>query len=312
MLRQRCNRVRLISIIDVATKGNKMKMTIRFSLISAALIGGFFSTSAAAAKFTVNLTGQGSTLKCSAGYAAKGYACPSVVASAPTACPANWIGVPSMRIPIDAAGGTRVVPAFCVMKYVASIISGGVATSSETGAPAVNYTWDSMKASCVAGGGRILRDSEWMAIAHNIVNVDSNWTGGVVDSGDLKEGLQNAGASAQSAVGLSAPGRSRTLSTGETIWDIGGNVWQSVYGDMTGDSSVGTGGTIYEDRVASPYDSLTRGMGAFPQTLPKIFGSNLVSVRGGYWANASAAGPFTVGTVHPSSYDHNFSYRCAK
>lgn len=292
-----------------------MKTTIRFSLISAALIGtsSFFSTTAAAAKITVNLTGQGSTLKCSAGYAAKGYACPSVVAPAPTACPTNWVGVPSMKIPIDAVGGTRVVPAFCVMKYVASIISGGIAVSSETGAPAVNYPWDSMKATCAAGGVRILRDSEWMAIAHNIVNVDSNWTGGAVDSGDLKEGLQNSGSSAQSAAGLSAPGRSRTLSTGETIWDIGGNVWQAVYGDMTGDNSTGVlGSAVHEDRFASPYDSLTRGMGQFFQTFPKIVGANGVSARGGYWANATAAGPFAFGYVATVSADHAFAYRCAK
>lgn len=155
-----------------------------------------------------------------------------------------------------------------------------------------------------------MRDSEWMAIAHNIVNVGANWTGGAVDSGDIKPGLQNREASSpQPATGVQAPGRQRMLSTGETIWDIGGNVWKWTYGDMSGDSN-GLFGTIGQDRTAAPYSSVTRGMGWYPSSGTNW--SGYAPMRSGYWNRETYAGPFYLDGYLPSYAHYFIGFRCTK
>jgi len=296
-----------------------MKKSFRLALISAGLVSAFglFSPAANAAKITVALTGQGMSLKCSAGYGAKTYTCPTIVAAAPTNCPTDWVGIPSMKIPTNASGGTLTVTAFCVQKYVASQ-SGSTAVSSASGTPWVNVNWNSAQTACTAAGGRLMRDSEWMALAHNIVNVDANWSGGAVDSGNIKDGLQNSEASsAQPSTGTSATGggRARTLSTGDVIWDIGGNVYQWTYGDMTGDSNGLYGSGVYLDRNTAPYDSQTRGMGwnfVPGYTLPYTGWSGYAPIRGGYWGDGTYAGPFYLYSNTPSSTYSSVGFRCTK
>lgn len=297
-----------------------MKKSFRLALISAGLVSAFglFSPAANAAKITVALTGQGMSLKCSTGYSAKGMACPTIAAPAPTNCPTDWVGVPSMTIPSNMSGGTITVPAFCVMKYVASQ-SGSTAVSSASGTPWVNVSWNSAGPACTAAGGRLMRETEWMALAHNLVNVDANWSGGAVDNGNIKDGLQNSEASsAQPSTGTAATGggRARTLSTGDVVWDIGGNVWQWTYHDMTGGSS-GIWGSMPLAQRTAPYAEQTRGMGWYPSTTGGYNDgytgwSGRAPVRGGYWTDGTYAGPFRLNNYAPSGTNSYFGFRCTK
>lgn len=296
-----------------------MKKSFRLALISAGLVSAFglFSPAANAAKITVALTGQGMSLKCSSGYTSKNYTCPTIVAAAPTNCPTDWVGIPSMKIPTNASGGTLTVPAFCVQKYLASQ-SGGTAVSSASGTPWVNINWYSAQTACTAAGGRLMRDSEWMALAHNIANVDANWSGGAVDSGNIKRGLSASEIfSAQPSTGTAATGggRARTLNTGDVVWDIGGNIYQWTYGDMTGDNTGLYGSALYLDRNTAPYDSGTRGMGWHfipAYNLPYGGWAANAPIRGGHFNDGDDAGPFRLNN-NPASISLTYvGFRCTK
>lgn len=269
-----------------------------------------------AAKITVSLSGQGKSLVCSSGYAQKGMSCPSIAAPPPAACPPDWVAVPSMVIPADYSNRTITVPAFCVMKYAASQ-SGSAAVSSVDGMPWTNITWYAAQSACAADGGHILRESEWMAIAHNLTNVGANWSGGFVDSGDIKGGLQNnADATPHPASGMFADGRIRTLSTGEAIWDIGGNIWHWTYHDLVGGSSGIWGAMPFSQRTA-PFDSGSRGMGWYPSLADDYqdgftLWSGFAPVRGGRANSFNDAGPFNLSGANPSYSHVSWGFRCAK
>ena len=290
-----------------------MKKSFRLALISAGLVSAFglFSPAANAAKITVALTGQGASLKCSAGYGTRSLACPKIAGPAPASCPTDWVGVPSMDIPTGPST-TRNVPAFCVTKYIPGNVS-NVATSSASATPWVTINWTDAQAKCAASttGGRLIRESEWLAIAHNLTGVDANWSGGAVDSGDIKAGLYNNEAtSAQASTGVQAAGRQRTLSTGDVVWDIGGNVWQWTFNDLTGNSSGQYGTSMPVEQVAVPYASQTRGMGYYPAAGTNW--SGYAPIRGGYWDNGTGAGPFRLYGNAPSDAGSSIGFRCTK
>lgn len=292
--------------------------SIRFSIINVALLStiALFASHANAAKISVALTGQGMSLKCSAGYAARGMACPTIVGAAPTNCGTDWVGIPAMTIPSNMAGATISVPAFCVMKYIASQ-NGATAVSSATTAPWTGVTWLSASTACGAAGGRLMRESEWMALAHNLVNVDANWSGGAVDNGNVNAGLQGGEVSTPTAPsGVSAAGRIRVLSTGETVWDIGGNVFQWTYHDLVGGVG-GTWGAMPLAQRTAPYAEQTRGMGQYYSVAAGYSdGSTLLTgsapVRGGWFNDGSMAGPFRFVGFDPTSSFYHVGFRCTK
>lgn len=147
------------------------------------------------------------------------------------ACPAGYIEVPSMA-------SVGAPDNFCVMQYEAKN-SGGDPVSTATGVPWVSINQVNAKAKCQSLGVNydLISNPEWMAIARNVENVDSNWTDGEVDSGCLKRGNvggTNActggdsgynGADPESGAGRNALA-SLTLDNGEVIWDLSGNVWE--------------------------------------------------------------------------------------
>ena len=78
-------------------------------------------------------------------------------------------------------------------------------------------------------GAQLLSNDQWMTIATNIANQASNWSGSSVGSGALNRGHSD-GSSALAATGShgawSTNHRTHTLSNGEVIWDMAGNVWE--------------------------------------------------------------------------------------
>jgi len=138
---------------------------------------------------------------------------------------------------------------FCVMKYEAKEV-GGLATSTPTGNPWININQDQARTACQAIGAQLITNAQWTALARNIETTASNWSDGIVGSGVLARGwaahvsygdswtntnvasstgpscLYNDGADICSSTGNHLYKRTHTLSNGETIWDLSGNVWE--------------------------------------------------------------------------------------
>lgn len=159
----------------------------------------------------------------------------------------SWTGAEGAIASINCPNGFIVVPGnatfgtddFCVMKYEAKNGS-GIAISEAAGTPWVSISQTSA-ISAAAGactGCHLITEAEWMTIAANIISVGSNWSGGVVGSGALYTGHNDAVpyqalAASSDSDNYSGTGqtsgtqrRTLTLSNGEVIWDISGNVWE--------------------------------------------------------------------------------------
>lgn len=151
-------------------------------------------------------------------------------------CPTNFLLVPGNYL-----FGTS---DFCVMKYEAKNVS-NIPTSQAAGIPWGNITQAAAKTASVQActGCHLITEAEWLTIAHNLLNVASNWTGGSVGSGSLYiSHTDNSPANtlaastdndSYSGTGNTAPSNQRrtmTLSTGEIIWDVGGNAQEWVDG----------------------------------------------------------------------------------
>lgn len=160
------------------------------------------------------------------------------------ACPTNYIVVPG-----NSLFGTE---AFCVMKYEAKNNGSGVPVSNQLALP-----WTSIAqltavsvSTTACTGCHLITDSEWLTIAHNVLNVASNWSGGVVGSGYVFSGHNDATPAnslpvssmgdAYTDTGNASPSNQKRmlyLSNGHTIWDLAGNVWE-----WTDRTTEGTGG----------------------------------------------------------------------
>ena len=134
-------------------------------------------------------------------------------------------------------------PGFCVMKYEAKNV-GGIATSQAAGTPWVNISQTSAVSTATAAGGHLITEAEWMTIAADVLTVKYNWSGGAVGSGLIYQGhVNNNPGSALAASDddndslngitggtgtTSGTNSSRVLvlSSGDTIWDFSGNVWE--------------------------------------------------------------------------------------
>lgn len=161
----------------------------------------------------------------------------------PATCPTGFIPVPG-----STTYGTH---DFCVMKYEAKNV-GGVATSQADGTPWNNIDWAvaDTKADSACSGCHLINEAEWMTIAQNVLSVDDNWTN---DAGTIHQvgvgriyrgyndnvplGGESTGVPLRASstndsdgyylTGNSSPSdqrRTLTLTNGETIWDLAGNV----------------------------------------------------------------------------------------
>lgn len=223
---------------------------------------------------------------CSAGYAQKGYACPKVIGPAPK-CEQGYVGVPAMRIPVDVNKKTRDVPGFCVSQFMGD---GSVKTNTYT-PPDFSRTssWFEAKAACDAIGveplmwmeetlrAQLMTESQWMALAHNIALVDKNWTGGMVDKGNLKGGewkddcfsIENNKWNGYIKPYTLCPqiDRKLILTNGAAVYDLAGPYEQWTYHDLNGSYTsrlAGSFGMLVRDQTAAPYNNLQRGMGFIP------------------------------------------------
>lgn len=188
-------------------------------------------------------------------------------------CPTGYVAIPG--------SSTFNTNDFCVMKYEAkcaltSAPTAGLTTNptSETtyddttypctsanskqavsvssGYPIANINQATAIARCQAIGGHLLTNPEWMTIVRNIEQVAGNWSGGTVGSVYINIGNHAVTDAMDGSASYGSGGathyykRAHTLSSTDTINDIGGNVSELL--DTT--CSSGTGAGNYETAVA--------------------------------------------------------------
>ena len=245
-----------------------------------------------------------------------------------------------IRVPGNSKFGTT---DFYVMKYEAKNV-GGIPTSQAAGTPwvSISQTTAIDLARSLGPGYLLITEAEWMTIAHNALYVDSNWTGGAVGSGALFSGHNDnnpsnaLGADTDDAngyygVGNTAPSNQRrtlTLSNGEVIWDLAGNVWEWTDAQILGGDqpAVASPGFAWRELTAitkwgALNYALPTGRGwnsnqGLGQTFTDGTGENTDLygfIRGGSWADASIAGAFAlVLNYTPSNAGAFIGFRVAR
>lgn len=267
-------------------------------------------------------------------------------------CPSGFIVVPG--------NPTLGTSEFCVMKYEAKQASSTVPVSTATGAPWVSISHANAKAysANVAGctGCHLITEAEWMTIAANVLSVPSNWSSGSVGTGYIYNGhVNNYPASALEASTdddeglygitdgtgdntISNNRRTLTLTNGEVIWDLSGNVfeWTDQVQTVTGVGAAGDAGFAWREWS---YASLLLGnlpVVSRPSTLATLPGlANITSwnssngigilyanssdneprafLRGGGWNYTSRSGIMSLHLNIPaSSVAGNFGFRVAR
>jgi formylglycine-generating enzyme required for sulfatase activity len=211
-----------------------------------------------------------------------------------------------------------------------------IPASSSTGSPWRRINPNNASAECNSlntGGATnydLISNPEWMTIARNAEGVSSNFQAGVmargwaahITYGDTWSNtavapstdsncLYNTGANTCASPGDHLYKRTLTLSNGEEVWDLSGNVWEWVdwshttagldlgpttcaaswvqFPDVLADTCY-TGGALLSNQVfpATSNGTSVEGFGRF------YGGSGGAALRGGDWRIGSNAGAFTL------------------
>src|SRR5665647_291167 len=246
-----------------------------------------------------------------------------------TTCPTGFIVVPG--------SSTYGTSDFCVMKYEAKNVS-GVATSRASGTPWVSISQSTALSTATAAcsGCHLITEAEWLTTAQNVLSVASNWSGGSVGSGYIYSGHNdnspanslaadsndNNGYSGTGNSGTSNQRRTLTLSNGEVIWDMAGNVWEWTSGTTTGGQPGASGYTWREWNALSvtgslspsPYPSYANPSAASwtsSQGIGSVYSNSDETAvrgffRGGHWYGGGHAGVLALYLDNSPSYPYTF------
>ena len=219
-----------------------------------------------------------------------------------------FITVPETTLPSG-----LVVPAFQYGQFACSKGAGGKAVITEDGTPWVRISFEEAKAACVDIGGQLVTERQELAIRLNAAQQDCNWTKGKVGEGKLFRGLRKGNvSSAQPGTFQSPDAKERrwlTLSNGEKVCDLNGNVFSWIFDDVQG-NDLGLTTIIKADSpslTTAPYPSQEKGMGWRPDGERNWSGRALV--RGGCWGSDSNAGVFNLNNYEPSNRNDNIGFR---
>jgi prepilin-type N-terminal cleavage/methylation domain-containing protein len=243
-----------------------------------------------------------------------------------SACPSGFIPVPG--------SGTYGTNDFCVMKYAAShsdATSGAQGTSTTPiSAPSVQEWISVSQTTSIADAPNVancpschlITEAEFLTIAQNVLSVPGNWNTGTVGSGYIYSG-HNDGAPNNALVadpsdsngyaGETNTGgnqrRTLTLSNGQVIWDLAGNVHEWTSGtSTTGVPGITGAGSSWREWTAitnpgslspNPFPATTGISGAINWNSSNGIGGILSNadastlfgfVRGGYYSSTGYAG----------------------
>ena len=238
---------------------------------------------------------------------------------------------------------------FLVMKYQAKNDGLGNPVSTASGMPwvSISQTTALAAAANISPKHHLITEMEWLTLAHNIASVASNWSGNAVGSGYLYRGHSDNNpanaleASANDADGYYGTGntsgdqrRTLTLTNGEVIWDLSGNVYEWTSGTIAGSQQPGLAGeSAYAWKEWN--DANLQLGGLDPKTLPAYGNAALSSLtgatnglgrlysnrgetglrafrRGGHWSIGAHAGVFSLGLYSaPGSTYTNVGFRVA-
>ena len=178
-------------------------------------------------------------------------------------CPLNFIVVPG-----SSTYGTN---DFCVMKYEAKQVGATTTPISQaSGLPWVNISQTTAIANAPNTKNQdgstcttchLITEAEWMTIAQNVLSVASNWDNGAgvhtVGTGYIYSGHNDnvpanaIEASNNDTLGYTNTGnasgnqrRTLTLTNGEVIWDMSGNVYDWTSGTIAGSAQPGLAGEV--------------------------------------------------------------------
>jgi formylglycine-generating enzyme required for sulfatase activity len=223
----------------------------------------------------------------------------------------EFITVPEITLP-----NGIIVPSFQVGKYATAEGLAGMPEITTEHAPWVRINFQEAKEAAARAGYKVLTETQALAIAHDIVQQDINWTGGKVGEGKVYMGIHKGD------VGEGQPGtyesddaeerRWHQLSNGERIYDFAGNVYSWIFDDVQGDEK-GLTTKIAVDSpslTTAPFPSMEKGMGWRPNSEVNWSGDALI--RGGCWNSEGYAGVFNLNVGWPVSDYSLVGFRCTK
>lgn len=229
-------------------------------------------------------------------------------------CPEDvFVTVPATTLP----NGT-VVPEFQVSRYLCTVVD-GKATVSEYTVPTVDIDYHDASSACEAAGCKLIRETQALALAWNIYNVDANWSGGKVGEGSLAQGLHANTVDGPQCNDFEPdpanPEECRIfmLSNGDIIYDAAGHLYTWVFDDVQGDEKglISKPFTAESPSISTcPQPSMKKGVGWIP-SLPCNWSSDAL-VRGGCWYSEDDAGVFYLSRGHPVCGDGGIGFRCTK
>jgi hypothetical protein len=235
----------------------------------------------------------------------------------------EWVPVP--------ADGRFVIAPFMVMKYEARYDAdtpGSTPVSGVEGLPTTDMSRTAAMAACrtLGEGFSLISHSQWMALARNIESVPANWSGApgksVLQQGAIgpDNGFPPSGPwGVNDSSGLAL--RSHALTTGDTVYDLSGNVWEHVMDVFDGDllpyaspaadpnyytfeytAQVVDWGSIGKTGFGPEraWDS-AQGIGTFTNTYPRseLQGKRFGLVYGGDFASGAKNGGIYAASVVP-------------
>jgi len=232
-----------------------------------------------------------------------------------TDCPTDWI---------DTGLG------FCVMKYEARNV-GGVPTSMTGGTIWVSISQIDAATACKSIGAHLINNAEWMALARDIESVSSNYASGILKRGNV--GVTDAGSydGTDPDTGITDTKAQLTLSNGQTIWHLAGNVWewvdfvitgagsqpqvvyQGAYGYQEFTAMTNYGNTLGRENVAPKSTTLNGSAGAGRIYYNSSEATTRALSRGDYWSSNATAGVFGLRLdFSPTDTQTYLGFRCAK
>lgn len=210
-----------------------------------------------------------------------------------------------------------VIAPFQVAKYLSGKDECNKVLIAESAAPWVEINFHDAKAAAETSGLKLITETQWLAIAHDIANQDINWTSGKVGVGALFQGLHKDSVEEAQAGDFISPDpderRWFELSNGTRVYDFSGNAFSWVFDDVQGDEQGLIAKPFAEDSpslTTAPAPSMEKGTGWRPAAGRDCSGYALV--RGGCWLSGDRAGAFYLNGVWPGGGDVSVGFRCTK